>query len=182
MAQAVPGQERRANDYLSERLRLTTILPIFLIPSLVKNTRGRAPRTRVRGFRELLAFPGYIFIQLAKDDHWVPIDQVPGLVRLIRERGPVDSEQAPTLARVPTPYMNRMIKIMSESDGYLPPPVTPGRFKSGQWVRMNDESHSFYGLIGLYEGQSEHERARVLFNMMGRKVSIVMSERDLIAA
>jgi len=67
-----------------------------------------------------------------------------------------------------------------EHGGFIKLPPPPSRIpKIGQSVRIL--TGSFTGHIGVYEGQSAHERICVLLDLLGRAVPTELAKGDQIA-
>jgi len=124
-----------------------------------------APRIKHRG-RIAWLFPTYLFI--AARDQFYSVLWTPGVVRLLMS----GDRPAHLGAEVITEIHKRESK-----DGFVKLPSAPAGLVKGQGVRVT--KGSFCGHIGLYDGMSSHERARVLLELLGRKVSVEMAQTDL---
>jgi len=71
------------------------------------------------------------------------------------------------------------IKARSGSDGYITL-VAPDKFKPGQKVKV--QGGPFDDHIGIFNGNSGAGRVSALLELLGAKVTVNLSERDLIAA
>jgi transcriptional antiterminator RfaH len=58
--------------------------------------------------------------------------------------------------------------------------TAPPKFTPGEKVKTQDGPLA--GLALIYEGQSAHERVKVLANLLGRSVRIELEEKALVAA
>ena len=108
-------------------------------------------------------FRGYVFVVIA--EHWHRIMSTIGVMRLLL------SCESP--ARVPTDFIEALRSV--ETDGgtiELPP-----RFRVGDQVRVR--SGHFKDLVGLYAGIAPHESEKVLMNILGGWVPVVIKGSDL---
>jgi transcription antitermination factor NusG len=124
-----------------------------------------APRIKHRG-RIAWLFPTYLFVQAV--ERWYPILWTPHVVRLLM----TGDRPACLHDKIITAIHNR------EKGGFVRLPSAGPRLKKGQNVRISNGS--FTGQIGLYEGMSSHERAKVLLELLGRKVAVELPQNDLI--
>lgn len=58
--------------------------------------------------------------------------------------------------------------------------TSPPKFLPGD--RVKTETGPFVGHLLIYEGQSAHDRVKVLVNLLGRAVRIELDEKTLVAA
>jgi transcriptional antiterminator RfaH len=123
-----------------------------------------APRIKHRG-RIGWLFPTYVFVR--GGDRFYPILWTNGVVRLL-----MCGDQPATLADDIVANIRKR-----ERSGFVILPTPAKRLKKGQNVRISNGS--FRGHIGLYDGMSNHERARVLLDLLGQKVSVELPDRDL---
>ena len=124
-----------------------------------------APRIKHRG-RIALLFPTYLFVGAA--ERFYPILWTPGVVRLL-------------MCGDHPAYLDGSIVDAihaKERNGFVKLPTPSPRLKKGQNVRIS--KGSFCGQIGLYDGMSSHERARVLLELLGRKVMVDLKESDIV--
>ena len=124
-----------------------------------------APRIKHRG-RIAMLFPTYVFIGAC--ERFYPILWCNGVVRLL-----MSGDQ-------PAKLGGGVIAALHdrETGGFVKLPRPPKGLKKGQNVRVS--SGHFTGQVGLYDGMSSHERARVLLELLGRKVSVELPQTDLI--
>src|SRR5262245_35390350 len=113
-------------------------------------------------------FPGgYVFVRVVAQ--WYSIRWATGVVRLL-----MDGEKPARLDDTIVTAIRRR-----EVGGYVklpPPPPKNSPIKIGENVRIL--SGSFTGHIGLYQGQSAHEREQVLLDLLGRKVQVTLAPTD----
>lgn len=197
VAQTFPNKEKAAVPRL-RAAGFTVVIPLVLGSRHVKGVREKQPH-------EIVVYPNYVFFTIV--DSW---REAMGVERdldqkfkmnipeggycpdpVTRRRGAPDTYvtrvimagvgEAMTPARVKPGFVDEIVKIMAEHDGYMPL-AQARRFTSGQRVRVEEMCHMFYGLEGVYECRPGQDQARVLLDMLGRKVPVVLNERDLIAA
>jgi hypothetical protein len=199
VAQVIPHKEKLAAAKLDE-LGFKTVLPILQ----EKTTIGGRRITR-----EHLPYHNYLFIYIV--DSWISalglerepemfeVSVPPGgfqpqparrsimapethVLRVLLDEQPLKGEGAPRPARVrPADYVDNLILEMKEYGGFLKP-VSRSKFLSGQRVHVGNFGAPFFGLYGTYEGRPGNQLARVLFDMLGRKVPTILNEGDLVAA
>jgi transcription antitermination factor NusG len=124
------------------------------------------PRIRRRG-RIAFLFPSYVFVRLKANLHWYPIVWTPHVVRLI-----MAGERPANLSEGIVADLKRR-----ERGGFVPLPRA-ARLQKGQQVRVI--SGSFEGHLGIYDGQTNRERERVLLEMLGRQVVAELPARDIV--
>jgi transcription antitermination factor NusG len=108
-------------------------------------------------------FRGYVFVVVA--EQWHRIMSTIGVLRLLL------SGDSP--ARLPTDFIDALRSV--ETDGgtiELPP-----RFRVGDQVRVR--GGHFKDLVGLYAGIAPHASERVLMNILGGWVPVVIKGSDL---
>jgi transcriptional antiterminator RfaH len=112
-------------------------------------------------------FPRYIFIQV--EQFWSSILGTRGISRvLLADEGP---------AQLP----DRIIKELKARELHgLIQLTTPSKFLPGEKVKT--ETGPLVGHLLIYEGQSSHDRVKVLANLLGRACVIELPEKSLIAA
>ena len=113
--------------------------------------------------KKSLCFPNYLFVQLI-NDQWYNVRWTPHVLNIIH-----DKQQS--LDSIVTDLRKR------ERDGYVRLPRAP-RLQKGQQVRII--AGSFEGHSGWYDGQSSHDRVRVLLDLLGRKVPVQLLEKQVI--
>lgn len=112
-------------------------------------------------------FPRYIFILI--DQFWSSILGTRGISRiLLGDNGP---------ATLPTTVIT---ELKAREQNGLVTLTTPPKFRPGDQVKA--VSGPLTGHLLIYEGQSVHDRVRVLAELLGRKVVIELPEKSLIAA
>lgn len=185
VAQVTPGHEDRARDAL-DALRFETFLPKVKNHRIVRRKIGKKTSHDRVVFYEM-AYPGYVFFKIVTA--WV---QALGLdenkpqtfvSRVLMEYPQAEHRNIlpPRPACVPDWFISEVRGIMDDHNGYLPAKMVH-RFMSGQMVTVRDFLHSMYGHSGVYECQASHERGRVLMDLLGRKVPVIIDEKDLVAA
>jgi len=131
------------------------------------------PQTKSRkGGKTRIAplFPGYIFVRII--DQWYPVRWTIGVLRIL-----MAGDEPARLADQVVDSIRRR-----EVGGFvkLPSAIKRGPLNPGQKVRIL--TGSFQGHVGLYDGQSPQERERVLLNLLGRRVPVVLAKDDRLAA
>lgn len=158
VAQTAPSLEQVAGRQLGER-GFDVFYPRAKEWQTVRGKVTKVPRP---------IFPGYIFFFVVTS--WWKARDCDAVSRVL-----MSGETPASL-----PYREiAMLRARADDDGLINLPKR--KFVSGQRVRVEAEG-PFYGYEGLYEGQPRLERARVLFQMLGRATSVELSERDLVAA
>jgi transcriptional antiterminator RfaH len=116
-------------------------------------------------------FPRYLFVHI--DKFWYSIRGTRGVSGiLLADDGPA----------IVNPAVVAAIKAKEDSEGY----ISLGRedrqekFIKGQPVKTLEGP--FAGLSMIYEGMSVQDRVKVLADILGRQVQIVVSESKLVAA
>jgi transcriptional antiterminator RfaH len=117
--------------------------------------------------RNVPLFPRYLFIEV--ESTWRHLMSTRGIT------GVLLAGEAP--ARLPTQYVTDL--KLREKDGLvvLPSMDEARRFARGQTVHVS--SGLFAGEIGIYDGCSGQERERVLLEILGRKVSVLIAPESL---
>jgi len=124
-----------------------------------------APRIKHHG-RIAWLFPTYLFI--AARQQFYSVLWTPGVVRLLMSGDRPAQLGAEVIAE---------IHKRETRDGFVKLPAGRQGLKKGQDVRIT--KGSFCGHIGLFDGMNGHDRARVLLELLGRKVSVEMAQNDL---
>ena len=125
-----------------------------------------APRCKVHG-RIAMLFPSYVFVQ--SGPRFYPILWTQGVVRML-----MAGERPACLADHVIDDVRKR-----EIGGFVKLPQRQARIlKKGDGVRVIKNS-SFAGLTGLYEGMSSHQRARVLLELLGRKVQVELNQSEV---
>lgn len=123
------------------------------------------PLIRVRHqmirYRTSLLFPSYIFVKI-QDDCWYDVLWTPRVIRLIM------SGDRP--AKLPINAVEQLQRKTTR-DGFVKLPSKPS-IRLGDKVRIL-HGH-FAGHIGLFDGQSAHERQRILLDLLGQKIAVEM--------
>jgi transcription antitermination factor NusG len=124
-----------------------------------------APRIKQRG-RIGFLFPAYLFIRA--EQRFYTILWTPGVVRLLMtgERPSCLIEDVITAIR------------KQERGGFVKLPSATKGLEKGQNVRVTNGN--FLGHIGIFDGMSSKDRARVLLDLLGRKVSVELAHKDVV--
>ncbi len=154
VAMTKPNCEKLAQVNL-ERQGLLTYLPVFLTKV------GKVIRVKT-------LFPRYIFVQI--EDQWHSINSTFGVSRLI-----LTNENKPAV--LPDKIIEEL-KAREDGKGHIALTPLP-KFNPGENVRL--AQGAFEGYTGIYEGMSGPERSKILIELLGRKVSIVVDETHLAA-
>jgi transcription antitermination factor NusG len=123
-----------------------------------------APRIKVRG-RISFLFPAYLFIRA--EQRFYTVLWTPGVVRLL-----MTGDRPSCLVE---DIVNNIRK--QEKGGFVKPPSTAKILEKGQNIRVT--SGSFLGHIGIYDGMNSKDRVRVLLDLLGRKVSVEIGQKDI---
>jgi transcriptional antiterminator RfaH len=123
------------------------------------------PRIKVRAdgiVRIRPLFPSYCFVRVSIE-RWSPVAFTPGVIRLLM------------VGDVPAALNDSVIDAIRgrEKKGFVQLPRGP---QIGEKVRV--VGGQFAGHIGLYAGQSPHERERVLLELLGRSVRVELAQAD----
>lgn len=112
-------------------------------------------------------FPRYIFILI--DQFWSSILGTRGISRvLLADNGPA-TLPATAIEELKSREVHGLVTL-----------TTPPKFHPGDHVKTL--TGPLTGHLLIYEGQSVHDRVRVLAELLGRKVVIELPEKSLIAA
>lgn len=153
VAKAVSRRERWAQDNIEAQGCVT-----YCPRSYCERTRKIAP-----------LFLGYVFVRI-EDGRWSHIDNTFGVINVIKtSEGP---------ATIPDSIIDE-IRSRENRNGYVVFPAQE-RFERGTKVRVKEGPMS--GIFGIYQWQSASERARVLFDLMGRKINTTVELSVLEAA
>jgi transcription antitermination factor NusG len=123
-----------------------------------------APRIKIRG-RITMLFPAYVFVRAI--DRWYPVLWTPHVVRLL-----MTGER-------PADLKDDIVSAIRKREigGFVKLPRHSNMLTKGQNVRIS--KGTFSGKIALYDGMSSRERARVLLDLLGRKVTIELPQTDI---
>jgi transcriptional antiterminator RfaH len=134
---------------------------------LLMRARYQTYMPRIRDRRRVAPlFPGYVFVRIV--DRWYPVVWTVGVVRLL-----MSGDQPACLSE----KIMHEIRKREDRDGYVKLPSPTNGLRKGQHVRIT--RGSFEGQIALCEGMSGKDRVWVLLNMLGQKVPVELSGRDL---
>jgi len=115
------------------------------------------PRVRTRRKQIDPLFPGYIFIHVI--ERWYVVNSTPGIIRVLL------CCDRPAILR---DEIIRELRGRQDRRGFIPLPKTVPRI--GQRVRIT--RGTFLDHVGIYDGQSAHDRERVLLALLGRMVTV----------
>jgi transcriptional antiterminator RfaH len=126
------------------------------------------PRLQLRRHgvtRNIPLFPSYIFVRVV--DRWYPITSSPGVIRLL-----MNGDR-------PAALIDSALDLIrgKERGGFV---RLPRGTAKGDQVRVL--GGQFVGHIGLYDGQTSHERERVLLELLGRSVRVELGRNDRVEA
>jgi transcriptional antiterminator RfaH len=155
-----PNSESRALNHL-ERQGFTTYLP-----------RYRKRRRHARRVETVVAplFPRYLFVAVDMAvQRWRSIYSTVGVSRLI---GAGDE---------PTPIADDLIADLKqrEADGIIQLQQRP-QYRPGERLRVLDGA--FVECHGLFDGMTDGERVRILLDLLGRKVRVLLDIDSVAAA
>src|ERR1700692_1239312 len=109
-------------------------------------------------------FPRYIFIFI--DQFWSSILGTRGISRvLLANEGPATVPES-VIKELRSRELNGLVQLTS-----------PPKFTLGEKVRTDEGP--LVGHLLIYEGQSSHDRVKVLADLLGRKVLIELPEKSL---
>lgn len=161
VVQTQPHGETKAVGHL-KRQGFETYLPRYL------KRRRHARRIEIV---EAPLFPRYLFVRIdVSAQRWRCIHSTVGVSRLV-----CNGEE-------PTPVGDPVISALREREG------TDGlvrleprrRFAPGEQVRILDGALA--SCLGLYEGMADADRVKVLLDLLGRKVRVVVDDLSIVAA
>lgn len=116
-------------------------------------------------------FPRYVFVGLdIARERWRSVNGTIGITYLVSQ----GERPAPLDVRV-----LQAIAAREDEDGLVRLASAP-MFKPGQTVRVMEGA--FADQIGLYEGCADQERVRILLNLLGRKVRVMIDTVAIAAA
>jgi transcription antitermination factor NusG len=121
------------------------------------------PRIKRRGIVQPL-FPTYLFFRY--QDRWYDVRWSIGITRVL-----MDGERPARLSDEIVASIQRR-----EIGGIVVLPRAP-RLRMGQPVRVL--RGSFESLVGVYDGMVGRDRERILLDLLGRKVPVILSGRDV---
>jgi transcription antitermination factor NusG len=130
------------------------------------------PRIRFRQngrWRITGLFPGYLFVAIT--DHWWAARWCRGVLRLLGVDGS-------TPARLHGNVISEIRK--QEKNGFVVLKPRSEKLRKGQQVRI--VGGQFSGHLAFYEGQSSHDRERVLLDLLGRQVLVELGQNDRVEA
>jgi transcriptional antiterminator RfaH len=110
-------------------------------------------------------FPRYIFVHISLQ--WHAITGTRGITRLIMNQ------------TTPSIVNNRIIDNLmkrEDSKGFIVLDEPP-KFRIGEKVRVVNSA--FQGYLGVYDGMRDHDRSRVLIDLLGQSVPVELDDCDL---
>ena len=155
VAMTKPGSEHIAKANL-ERQGYVTYLPRYRYAKPGQKTRV------------LSLFPRYIFVWV--DQFWVSITGTVGVSRLLM----ADGKPATILTEI-----IENLKAKEDKRGFISLTEKP-KFEAGDKVKVADGVLSGYPMV--VESMTGSERVKVLIEMLGRKVSVTLPEKTVVAA
>jgi transcriptional antiterminator RfaH len=159
VAQTEAQREATAAEWLA-RAGFETYLPRIKITRRVVDRRNHAIiRSQIRPL-----FPSYLFVHIV--DRWWAIGNTIGVTQLL-----LSGDQPAVL---PDAEIHR-IKALERS-GLIRLPQAPG-LRRGDRVRIG--AGKFRDHIGIYDGMTGRDRARVLLAMLGRQVRVELAQADV---
>ena len=155
-----PNREVWAGDNIT-RQGYDYYLPKFKETVLIMQKKV----TRIRAL-----FPSYLFVNT--DGPWRWLTGTFGVSTLI-----FNGEAPATVS----PKIIDELRSREDEEGMVILPGDPrlkkSRFTPGQIVKATEGP--FIGCFGIHEGTSTHERERILLDLLGRKVSVLIDEASL---
>ena len=125
------------------------------------------PRIKVRQRIQIL-FPSYLFVEII--DHWYSALYCPHVRQMLMT--------GTHPARLPDSFISELRN--REKGGFIRLPRPPAAFQPGQRVRI--VRGSFEGQLGVYQGMNGKERERVLLDLLGQQVPVVLPTLSLASA
>jgi transcription antitermination factor NusG len=129
------------------------------------------PRVRFKKlgkWRTSPLFPSYLFLRRADDQFWTARWAM-GVVSLLMSGDRPSRLSDDIINEIQKKEVNGFVKLRSRP-----------KMKRGQYVRIT--GGRFDGHIAIYEGQSGHERERVLLELLGRMVPVELGYSDRVEA
>lgn len=161
VAQTRPHSENKASEHL-RRQGFDVYLPRYL--------KQRRHARRVDTVAVPL-FPNYLFVAVdLSTQRWLSIQSTIGVARLVR-----DGDR-------PAPVPQQVIDTLrshEDENGLIRLRRAP-RFAPGDKVRVVEGA--FSECLGLYEGMSGEARVKILLELLGRKVRVVVDSNVIDAA
>ena len=111
-------------------------------------------------------FPGYLFVQIV--EQWWAVRWSVGVLAVL-----MAGDQPYRLAD--GVVMN--IQRREDRDGFVKIPKTG--LQIGQNIRV--VKGSFAGQLGIFNGMTGHQRSRILLELLGRKTTVELPSRDIVA-
>jgi transcriptional antiterminator RfaH len=110
-------------------------------------------------------FPSYLFIRVV--DHWWSIANTIGVINLLMSGDHPARLKDEIVSTIKAKEKNGLVKLPE-----------PRGLKRGDRIRI--KQGSFAGHFAIYDGMSGQERSRVLLELLGRKVTVVINKSDLL--
>ena len=161
VAYTQPNAEVRAAAQLANQ-EFFVYLPRFM-------RRRRIGRRNIRGPSPL--FPRYLFVGIdVENQRWRSVNGTVGVSWLICQGdrpAPIDAAVVEAIAG--RENEDGMIKL-----------APPRNFRPGESVRVT--GGAFTDQLGLYEGLVDHDRVRILLDLLGRKVRVLIESDVVVSA
>jgi transcriptional antiterminator RfaH len=163
VAQTENRRESTAADWL-QRAGFETYLPKIKIVRQVIRGHTRAHERMCSISRVEPLFPSYLFVRVV--DRWYAIANTIGVMQLL------------LAGNQPAPIADQEInKIKAKERGGLIRLPPPPRIKLGDQVRVL--RGTFADHIGIYDGMSGKQRERVLLDLLGQRVPVLLPSADI---
>ncbi|WP_263261489.1 transcription/translation regulatory transformer protein RfaH [Pseudomonas sp. RIT-PI-S] len=151
LIQTKPRQEARAEEHLA-RQGFDCYRPVTAAPA----SGGRAARVP-----EQPLFPGYLFIQMQRDDSWYPIRSTRGVARIV------------AFGPQPCPVSPKLIEEIRQRACVMP---SAPAFRQGEKVRVVAGGSELEAIFLCNDGE---ERAVILLNLLQRQQRVVLPRQQL---
>jgi len=161
VVQTQPHAEAKAMSHLG-RQGFESYLPRYL--------KRRRHARQVETVRAPL-FPRYLFVRIdLAAQRWRCIHSTVGVARLVSN------------GEDPAPVADQVIEALRarEGDDGLVQLAPQRRFALGEQVRILDGALA--SCLGLYEGMADTDRVKVLLDLLGRKVRVIVDDLSIVAA
>ena len=135
--------------------------------------RYRKRRSHARRVETVAAplFPRYLFVAIdVATQRWRAIQSTFGVTRL------VSAGDAPTPV---TDHIVAGLRTREDEEGFIPVGIRIS-FSSGDEIRILDGA--FEACVGLFEDVADNTRVRILLDLLGRKVRVVLHAASIAAA
>lgn len=161
VVQTQPHAEAKAVSHLN-RQGFDAYLPRYL--------KRRRHARQIETVRAPL-FPRYMFVSIdLATQRWRCIQSTVGVSRLVCN----GEDPAPV-----SDHVIASLRAREDAEGLVHLEPQP-RFRPGEQVRITDGALT--SCLGLYEGMADGDRVKVLLDLLGRKVRVVVDELSIVAA